>query len=57
MFHDYLVADNTCGRCKTTLVRVPQSVYAITELALDDAIVCVDCGAAASLPGMMTAGC
>jgi hypothetical protein len=54
MFQDYLVDGNTCHGCKTTLVRVPQSVYQITELAPDDAIVCVDCGAAGSLRGVLT---
>jgi hypothetical protein len=33
MFQDYLVDGNTCHGCKTTLVRVPQSVYPITEFA------------------------
>jgi hypothetical protein len=56
MFQDYLVAGNTCHRCKTTLVRVPQSIYPIDAFAPDDAIVCVDCGAAGSLPGVLTQG-
>lgn len=56
MFQDYLVAGNICDQCKSTLVRVPQSVYAITEFAPQEAIVCVDCGAAGSFPGVMTQG-
>lgn len=56
MFQDYLVDGNTCAACKTTLVRVPQSVYPITEVAPDDAIFCVDCGAVGSLRGVMTQG-
>jgi hypothetical protein len=56
MFRDYLVDGNTCHGCKTTLVRVPQSVYQITEFAPDDAIVCVDCGAVGSLRGVLTQG-
>jgi hypothetical protein len=56
MFRDYLVNGNTCHRCKTTLVRVPQSIYPIDEFAPDDVIVCVDCGAAGSLSGVLTQG-
>ena len=56
MFQDYLVAGNTCHGCKTTLVRVPQSIYPIDEFAPDDAIVCVNCGAVGSLPGVLTQG-
>jgi hypothetical protein len=56
MFQDYLVDGNTCHECKTTLVRVPQSVYPITELAPDEAIVCVDCGAVGSLRGVLAQG-
>jgi hypothetical protein len=56
MFQDYLVVGNTCHWCKTTLVRVPQSIYPIHEFAPADAIVCVDCGAVGSLPGVLTRG-
>jgi hypothetical protein len=56
MFQDYLVDGNTCHRCKTMLVRVPQSIYPIDEFAPDDAIVCVDCGAVGSLRGVLTQG-
>jgi hypothetical protein len=56
MFRDFLVDGNTCHRCKTTLARVPQSIYPIDEFAPDDAIVCVDCGAVGSLSGVLTRG-
>jgi hypothetical protein len=56
MFQDYLVPGNTCHVDKSPLVRVPQSVYPITELAPDDAIVCLSCGAAGSLRGVLTQG-
>jgi hypothetical protein len=56
MFQDYRVYGNTCDACKATLVRVPQSVYPITEFAPDDAIVCVDCGAAGSHHGVIKQG-
>ncbi len=42
---DFLVHGVTCGNCKTTLVRVPQSVYPVAEVAPADAIVCLECGA------------
>ena len=56
MFQDYLVDGNMCHQCKTTLVRVPQLLYPIHEFAPDDAIVCIDCGAVGSYPGVLTRG-
>jgi hypothetical protein len=56
MFQDYLVDGNTCRQCKTRLVRVPQTHYPIDEFAPDDAIVCIDCGAVGSLPGVLFRG-
>jgi hypothetical protein len=42
---DFVVDGVTCSSCKTTLVRVPQTVYPIAEIAPADAIICLDCGA------------
>lgn len=56
MLREYVVNGATCHRCKAALVRVPQSIYPIAEFAPDDAIVCVDCGAAGSLTGVLAQG-
>ena len=39
------VTNLTCANCKTTLIRVLQSLYRVTETEPDATILCPNCGA------------